>query len=100
MQVLPAKRQEQNCRDKYSTGLRNQNGEHFVHRCESNNFFFKHNSHYIDIYNKKYFNHHISSTSRKQKKNKKKQNKKKLKQSETEVKIRIIIKRHNLCSNW
>ena len=34
MQVLPAKREEENCTGRYSKGLRNQNGEHV---CESNN---------------------------------------------------------------
>ena len=35
MQVLPAKRQEENCTGRYSKGLRNQTGEHLS---ESNNF--------------------------------------------------------------
>ena len=32
MQMLPAKRQEENCTRKYSKGLKNQHGEHI---CES-----------------------------------------------------------------
>ena len=35
MQMLPSKRQEENCTGRYSKGLTNQNGEHFR---ESNNF--------------------------------------------------------------
>ena len=35
MQVLPAKRQEENCTVRYSKGLKNQNVGHL---CESNNF--------------------------------------------------------------
>ena len=35
MQVLTAKRQEENCTGRYSNGLRNQNGEHLY---ESNKF--------------------------------------------------------------
>ena len=35
MQVLTAKRQEENCTGRYSNGLRNQNGKHLY---ESNNF--------------------------------------------------------------
>ena len=34
MQVLPAKRQEENCTGRYSKGLRNQNREHL---CKSKN---------------------------------------------------------------
>ena len=37
MQVLPAKRQNGNCTERYSKGLRNQHGEHLVNLCESNN---------------------------------------------------------------
>ena len=36
MQVLPAKRREGNCSNKYLRGLRNQNGDHLVNICESN----------------------------------------------------------------
>ena len=38
MQVMQAKRQEENYTGKYSKGLRHQNGEHLVNLCESNNF--------------------------------------------------------------
>ena len=37
MQVLPAKRQEENCTGRYSKGLKKQNGGHFVNLFESNN---------------------------------------------------------------
>ena len=37
MEVLPAKRQEGNCTGRYSERLRDQNGEHLVNQCKSNN---------------------------------------------------------------
>lgn len=36
MQVLPAKRREENCTGKYSRGSRNQNREHLVNIRETN----------------------------------------------------------------
>ena len=36
MQVLPAKRQEGNCTERYLRGLKIKNGEHRVNICESN----------------------------------------------------------------
>ena len=38
MQVLSAKKQEENCTGRYSKGLRNQNENDLVNLCESNNF--------------------------------------------------------------
>ena len=35
MQVLPAKRREENCTERYLRGLRNRNGEHLANICES-----------------------------------------------------------------
>ena len=37
MQLLPAKKQEESCTVRSFKGLRNQNGEHLVNQCESNN---------------------------------------------------------------
>ena len=36
MQVLPAKRREENCTERYLRGLRNQRGEHLLTLCKSN----------------------------------------------------------------
>ena len=38
MQVLPAKRQEENCTGQYSKGLSNPDGKHLVNLCKSNKF--------------------------------------------------------------
>ena len=35
MQVLPAKRREENCTERYLRGSRNRNGEHLANICES-----------------------------------------------------------------
>ena len=35
MQVLAVKRREENCTERYLTGLKNQNWEHTVNICES-----------------------------------------------------------------
>ena len=37
MEVLQAKRQDENCTGSYSEGVRDQNVEHLVNLCESNN---------------------------------------------------------------
>ena len=36
MKVLPCKRREENFTERYSRGLRNQNGEHIINLCEIN----------------------------------------------------------------
>ena len=38
MQLFPAKIKEEKCTGRYPKGLQNQNGEHLVNLCESNNF--------------------------------------------------------------